>query len=95
MNISEIRALQIQVRSFLATLEKEAGGGDVSTSLASYYNSLLQRAATYPSLAPHLPPTVRETSDFPGVASVTTTELKVYLNHLMAMTDMLEEAHGT
>ena len=99
MAISKIKALQASIRSFKSTLGTASLTEDnhVSVQLAEYYNSLREQAAGYPELNEHLPPPIKFGSIFNevGVTDVQSTDLLVYLNQLITLTDMLEAENET
>jgi hypothetical protein len=100
MAISSIMALQVSVRSFRATVQGSMRGSEsqVSLPLAQHYNSLLEKAAGFPELKEHLPPPMKlDDVDFKmlGIVQAQYTDLLVYLNQLLALTDLLEDGSHT
>ncbi len=95
MALSEVKVLQATVRSFKMTIESESNpkNNHVSIQLADHYNSLVQKASKFPDIASHLPPTISTRSNFAalGVTEATLTDLKVYLNQLLALAEVLQE----
>lgn len=97
MAISKVKVLQSSLRSFKATVEntpRDGNSNSVSTALAEHYNSLLDKAATFPEIAEHLPPKIKSTSPFAsmGISDAHYTDLMVYLNQLIDLTDILEDS---
>src|SRR5206468_554193 len=93
MALSKVKALQVSIRSFKSTIDAETSekGGHVSIQLAKHYNSLRGAAAQFPDLRDHLPPEISLESNFAmmGGTDARYTDLKVYLNQLMSLTDQL------
>jgi hypothetical protein len=98
MAISKVKALQASVRSFRSTVEgaKDGQKTRVSIQLAQHYNALRQEAAGFDALREHLPPRINTHSKFNmvGDTDVRYTDLMVYLNQLVALTDLLEDEAG-
>lgn len=99
MAISKIRALQTSIRSFKSTVDSERGdtGATVSQALAAHYNSLREKAAGFADLSEHLPPVISLKSMFDemGFTDAQFADLRVYLNQLVSLVDLLEDENAT
>lgn len=95
MPLNKVTVLKASIRSFKTTVDAEGGSGreNVSIQLAEHYNSLRKKASEFPELSEHLPPEIQTRTQFEvlGTTAASFTDLKVYLNQLSALTDLLEE----